>query len=285
MKTLLLALLATPLAAATPFQAETIPADANWYLHADLTALRDTTAGSFLVKFVRKKQAVALAEIENIFELDPLADLTGLTLFGTGKKDEGALILRGKMDRNRFETVIVHADNHETSNHGARTLHHWDDKGKRQHAGFHDNSTLVIGPQENLVKLALEVLAGKKPGLPAKLKLPAANPTVVAFANIAKIEMPDDQGSRIVRKANSLTITLDEKDERLQAAMTAETDSPQTSRQILQIMEGLIALGQLADDNIAALGIEQKGQASGKTITMSMSLSTTKALEILSQMP
>lgn len=284
MKTLILTLLTAPLAFANPFQPETIPATANWYLHGDLTMMRETNAGGLLVKLIRKDQAEALAEIENILEFDPLTDLTGLTAFGNGKKEEGALVLRGKFDRTRIEEVITYADNYKTTRYGTTTLHHWDDKGKTQHAAFHGNRTLVISQQENLLQLGLDVLAKEKPGLPADLKLPAEDPTLVAFANISKIDLPNDEGSRIVRRAKSLMVTMGEKEDRLQMAMIAETDSAQTSRRMLSVMEGVVALGQLTDENIEALEIRHEGQVTGTAMTMSMSLSTTKALEILSQL-
>lgn len=284
MKAFLLTLLAAPLAFAAPFDPASVPADANWYLHANLTTLRQTVTGSTLIKFIRKTQADTLAEIENIMEFDPLTDLTGITLFGPGQKDKGAVILRGNFSQARFEEVIVNADNHQTSTHGTTTVHHWDDKGKAQHAAFHDGKTIIISPQKDLVYLGLDVLAKKKPGLAAKLKLPANEPAVVAFANVNKIDMPNDEGSRIIRRAKSLMMTVGESNQRLEMTMTTETDDALTTQRIADIMEGLVALGQLAEEKVAALDIRHDMQVEGKTMTMSMDLSATKVLELLSQM-
>jgi len=282
-KTILLSLLAAPLALAAPFQPASIPAEANWYLHGDLTALRESTAGGILVKFIRKEQANALADIENIFEFDPLTDLTDLTLFGNGKKDQGAVMLSGNLKRAHLESVIAQADDYTSSTYGTATLHHWDDKGKTQHAAFHGDQTLIISPQKELVQLALDVLARKKPGLENTPEIPTKNPFIVAFANIKKIDMPDDKGSRIIRRANSLFMALGEKNERLAASMVTVTDSPETARHMTKIMDGLVSLGELADENINALDIRHRAQAKDATMTMTMSLSVTKALELLSK--
>lgn len=284
MKAFLLTFLAIPAALATPFDPTSIPADANWYLHGNLTALRETTMGGALMKIIRQTQADTLNEVEKILEFDPLTDLTGVTLFGSGKPDEGAAIIQGNISKARFETVIVHADNHQTSVHGETTVHSWDDKGKTQHAAFHDDKTIIISHQKENVHLELDVLAKKKPGLAADIKLPSQNPSLVAFANVQKVEMPDDEGSRIVRKAKTLMITLGETDKRLEAAMIAETDDAVTTQRMANIMEGLVSLGQLADENISALDIQHTSTVDGKTMTMTMDLSATKALEILSQM-
>ena len=68
MKAFLLTVLAVPAALATPFDPASIPADANWYLHGNLTALRETTMGGALMKVIRQNQADALNEVQNIFE-------------------------------------------------------------------------------------------------------------------------------------------------------------------------------------------------------------------------
>lgn len=285
MKALLLPLLvAAPFAVAGPFEPATIPADSNWYLHANLTNLRQTITGSSLINFIRESQAETLAEIENIMQFDPLADLTDITLFGSGQKDQDALVLRGDFSQARFEEVIVNADNHQTSTHGSTTVHQWDDKGKTQHAGFHDGKTVIISSRKDLVHLGLDVLAQKKPGLPATVELPAKDPAVVVFANVDKVDMPDDEGSRIIRQAKSLMMTVGENKQRLEMTMTVETDDPFTTERLARVMEGLIALGQLADEKVSALEIQTQTQIADKTMTMTMDLSAIKALELLSQM-
>lgn len=285
MKALLLPLLAAaPFAVAGPFEPATIPADSNWYLHANLTNLRQTITGSSLINFIRESQADTLAEIENIMQFDPLADLTDITLFGSGRKDQDALILRGDFSQARFEEVIVNADNHQTSTHGATTVHQWDDEGKTQHAGFHDGKTVIISSRKDLVHLGLDVLAKKKPGLAAEVELPAKDPAVVVFANLDKIEMPDDEGSRIIRQAKSLLMTVGENKQRLEMTMTAETNHPVTTERLARVMEGLVALGQLADEKVSDLEIRHQTRLADKTMTMTMDLSAIKALELLSQM-
>lgn len=284
MKAIFLTLLAVPSVFATPLDPSTIPAEANWFLHGDLNALRQTTTGDTLMKVIRETQGGALEEIQNIFEFNPLTDLTGVTLFGSGKANEGAAIIQGNLNKARFQEVIVHAENHQTSVHGSTTVHQWDDKGKTQHAAFHGEKTIIISPQKESVFLGLDVLTKDKAGLPDNMELPAKNPALVAFANISKIDMPDDEGSRIVRRAKSLMVTLGENQGRLEMAMVAETNDAITTQRMAKVMEGLISLGQLADENISALDINHTSKVTEKTMTMTMDLSATKALEILSEM-
>jgi len=281
---LLLSLLAAPLAIAGPFQPAAIPAEANWYLHGDLTGLRETTTGELVIKEIRKNEANSLDEIENLFGFDILTDLTDVTLFGNGKADQAAIMLTGNFDRSHLEGIIGEADSYQTSGHGSTTIHHWDDDGKTQHAAFHGDETVVISEQKDLVALAVDVLAKNKPSLKLTKPLPSTNPVVVAFANLTKIEMPIEEGSRIIRKAESFFVTLGEKDERLTTDLVVEASSDKVARQMMHVLQGAVSLGELAEEKIEDLDIRHSGKIEGKTMTMSMNLSVAKALVLLAEL-
>ena len=112
---LLPAFLAIPLASAAPFQPTHIPAEAQWFLHGDLTGLRKTVTGGILLKEIRSNENDMLTEVEELFGFDLLTDLTDVTLFGSGKEDEAAVVLSGKISRTHLEEIIVQADDYETS--------------------------------------------------------------------------------------------------------------------------------------------------------------------------
>jgi hypothetical protein len=285
MKTkMLISLLATPLAFAAPFEPKSIPAEASWFFHGDLTALREMESGKFLLEVIRAEQSAALTELESIFEFDPLTDLTDVVLFGNDREGEGAVILTGTLGRDHLEEVIAYADNYRTSTFGTTTVHHWDDEGTTQHAAFHGDRTVVITQQEKLLQLALEVLAGKKPGLATSPVPLSDHSAVVAYGNLRKIEMPDDEGSRIVRQAKTLGLSIGEKDQHLRIVLTADTQSPETAGRFAAVMEGLISLGELADERLASLGIQHESSTEGATMSMTMSLPVAKALEVLSEL-
>lgn len=281
---LLITLLALPPAIAAPFQPAQIPAEARWYLHGDLTGIRQTTTGSIIFKELRKKEADKIEEIQNLFGFDLLKELTDITLFGSGKADEAAIILSGKFDRSRLEKAISQADQYKNSKHGTATIHEWEDNGSTQHAAFHGDQTVVISPDKKLLTLGLDVLSGDKPGLDPGLTLPSKDPVIVAFARVKDIDMPIDDGSRIVRKADSVLLTIGEKNERLVADMVVEADTGKTAKRIMHILQGLVSLGELADEEIEDLDLDHQGRAEGKTMTMSMSLPAAKALALLKEL-
>ena len=55
-----------PLAMADPFQHKNIPAESQWHLHGDLTGLRKTNTGGFLLDQIRKGEADTIIDIETL---------------------------------------------------------------------------------------------------------------------------------------------------------------------------------------------------------------------------
>ena len=280
----LMTFIVAPLAMADPFQPKNIPAESQWYLHGDLPGLRETKTGGFLLDQIRKSEADTIIDIEALFGFDLLEDLTDITLFGTGKADEIAITLSGEFARAQLEEVIVQADGYNSTTYGTTKIHSWKDNDRTQHAGFHGNNTVIISQKKGLLKLALDVLVGKTPGLKADLTPPSEEPVVVAYANIQKIKIPLDEGSHIIRKADSILITLAEKQNRLVANMVIKTGSEKMAKRMMHALAGLVSLSELADKNIEGLDILHRGQTSGKIMTMTMSLPAANAFALISKL-
>ena len=107
---------------------------------------------------------------------------------------------------------------------------------------------------------------------------------MVAYANIQKIKIPLDEGSHIIRKADSILITLAEKQNRLVANMVIKTGSEKMAKRMMHALAGLVSLSELADKNIEGLDILHNGQTSGKIMTMTMSLPAANAFALISKL-
>ncbi|YCM43811.1 hypothetical protein V2O64_21110 [Verrucomicrobiaceae bacterium 227] len=281
--TLLLGFLLSPLLSAAPFKPQNIPATAQWYLHGDLESLRETESGTTVLNAIREDHGEKVAEVRKVLHFDLLSDLTDVTLFGDGEMNHAAIVLEGDVERLHLEKVILKADDYSASTHGEATIHQWQDKGKTQFAALHGDHTIIFSEQKNLVELALDVFNGTKAGLAEAPAVALGNPLILGVAHIHKIDLPKDEGSKIIRMAQTVEMAITEKSERLHARLIVDAQSEEIARHFKDALAGLIAIGSLADEDIAALGIEHEGSAQGKTMDMSMSISVSKALALLSQ--
>lgn len=282
-KTLLLGLVLSPLLPAAPFNTKNIPANAQWYLHGDLEGLRKTDSGTILMNALRKDQGKKVEEAQALLGFDLLTDLTDVTLFGDGKKDRAAMILRGEIDRAHLEEIIVNAEGYSTASHGKNVIHQWMDQGKIRFAAIHGERTIIFSEQKILVEETLDVLSGTKAGLAQSPAVAKGNPVILGVAHVHHIDLPADEGSKIIRMAKTVEMAITEENERLQARLVVQAGTAETATHFKDALGGLIALGSLADEKIAGLGIEHEGTTQGKTMDMSMSISVSKALALLSQ--
>ncbi|MDB4537844.1 hypothetical protein N9230_04435, partial [Akkermansiaceae bacterium] len=180
----LLTLLTAPLLSAGEFNPENIPSDAQWYLHADVEKLRETTTGKTIITALKKEHGQKLADAEIFLGFDLIRDLADVSLFGNGEKDNAAIIIQGEINRRHLEETIVDADQYQTDLYQGATIHRWHDKGKNQNAAFHGDTLVVVSEKLELVKLALDVFAKRKAHLDTSTTFPGG----AVMAGTANIE-------------------------------------------------------------------------------------------------
>ena len=286
MKTiLLLSLFTSPLLHAGQFDHTRVPANAEWYLHLDLEQLRDSQFGEVVIREINKNHDDKIAEIEGLFKLNPLEDLHDLTLFGNGKKDHSAVLIKGGMDREHLEKTIPHADDYRVKAHGDIIIHTWmDDSGtKRQNAAFHGPDLLIFSEKGDLVKLALDTLANKEPHL-AKDENTFEGQILHAHANIQKVALADDDGSRLLRKAKHATITLQEDGDRMAAQLLITPKKEQHARPLAKILDGLLSFAMMSDERLDEFDMRAELAAADGEIYMSATLPVDQALAILGEL-
>lgn len=283
-KTLLLSLLLAPLVGAAPLKPKTIPASAQWFIHGDMDAMRKTDSGIIILGAISKDHGEKIAEATEFLGFNPLTDLSDVTLFGDGKMDRAAIVFRGDLNCKHLEDIIVNADSYTQSAHGEATIHQWQDKGKTQHAAFHGEKTVIVSEQKKFVEVTLDVLDQKKPGMEKAPTAANGKPVIVGYANIQKIDLPQDEGSKMIRKARTVQVALTEKEERINARLVVTAKDEEVARHMKDALAGLIAIGSLADETIETLGIQHHGSTKGQTLDMTMSISVSKALALLSRL-
>ena len=287
MKTLfLLSCLAAPLLQAGQFDSARVPESAEWYLHLDLEEIRESKFGKVIISEVTKEHDEAIANIESIFNLNPLEDLHDVTLFGNGKPDHSAVLIKGKMDRGHLEKNITQADDYRVRAYRDVVVHTWmDDSGsKRQYAAFHLDDLLVFSDRMDLLKLTLDTLAKKKPSIAPDENV-FAGELVHAYANIQKIELNDDDGSRLLRKVEKVTITLQEEGDQLTTQLLLIPKEERNTLRLMKILDGLIAFGMMSDNDLDQLDLRtQLINDEAKKVTMLITLPVDQALDLLGKL-
>ncbi len=269
---------------AAPFKPSQVSDKANWFAHADLDALRDTKVGQTVMKAVEDKHGARLRAIKRMFSVNPFEDLSSVTLYGSGKHDEGVVLIHGDYDRAHLEDLIAAAKDHETSQHGASTIHSWTDekKNKPQHGAFYGEDLVVISDHKHLVRHALDVLSGDEPAMTGNAPFPAAPaPVMLGLVNLEGIDVRGKDAT-LVEKARSARGRIMEKGDHVVMELVIEATNEHDAEHFRKVLDGMLALGLLAHEELAAMEIDSSVAVDRDTfVTARVSVPSERILEFM----
>jgi hypothetical protein len=281
-------LLSAGFVSAGPIVPKDIDANAKWFGHVNCEAIRSLK----LVQDLKDKCPIhqqcqaKMEELAKKLGMNPMEDVLGATLYSDryGGQVGVVLIYVKKLDREKIVGLLneKHPD-HTTSEYGSRTLYSWMVKhhGKKIDltGTFASDTLVVIGAGAEQVKVALDVLDGKKPGLAADAPLIKDIPKTALFASRG-IDVPEDYRKTtkcpVLHNCKSASAIWSEKDGQITGSYEFVTVSEDAARNFKAIVEGLRAMGELRYSDIPAvekvmdgLKCSVKGTAFTATLTTS----------------
>jgi hypothetical protein len=264
-----------PLLRAEPLDRRQLPAATTWFIHVDVEAASASMLGrgarGFLLSLPEARKAIEKAR--EALGIDITSDIRGITLYGVSyAPDRGVLIVRGKVDRSRLETMLQKMAGYRTETVDGRSLYFWTERdqprrvnaepsSRTQAGAFSGDDGVVVANDAQAVVAALDVLDGKAASLPADSPLVVSSPsgTVICSAavGIAQAKTLPIQ-SPILRQCESGSLALGEHDGDAFFHARVLTQSTQTAAQIRASVEGLRAMVELqATENAVAARLLQ----------------------------
>ena len=273
---------------AGPIVPKDIGADAKWFGHVDCEALRSMK----LIQKLKDKcpiQQQCQAKMEKLAEklgMNPMEDILGATLYSTrydGQIGVGLVYVK-KLDRKKMASLLTekHPD-HKTSEYGSRTLHMWTiehhEKKMNLTGTFAADNLIVIGVDAEQVKLALDVLDGKKPCLTEDAPLLKDIAKNTLFASRA-IDVPETYSKTarcvVLQNCKAATVIWKEVDGQITGNYEFTTDSEEAAKNFKAIVDGFKAMVELNHGNIPAIkkimnGLQYNAKGDSFTATFTAS--------------
>ncbi len=251
-----------------------IPADARWVVYADLNGLRASTVGKELVAMGEKAQA----EANNVIGIDiqkAMATVGTITGYGANfshdpKSIDGMIVLQGTSDLRKIaESVLLQgtiaspdtvAESKELPfpAYTVRPKHAGNTPGDTIIVAFPPEPVVLVSKSAAQIQKARDALRGKiptvakTPDAPLKPLLRASSEGYVFAASIVPPDemFPDDQPqARVLKMANSGSLTLGEKAPNTFAHAQLIASSDEMADKITKILQGIIAAMSLTETN------------------------------------
>ena len=264
-------LLFASLSSAGPLKPEQVAGDAVWVAHLDVASLLKSGIGKFILEEAEKKQGFleGIAKIRETLGFDPLSDVRGLTLYGRKFGDKsGVVIIDATADQDKIVTLFEANPTHKTSAYGDYTLHEWTDPAKTEtdpdtgeqvvvkeaetkFGTFYDEKTILVGSSLDLLKGAVDVLAGEADSRAKTTAHPTLPKPVEGVIQTIGAEKIDFAAQDQADKPNPFGIITDLSVQvgEAQGAMflhaKALVGTAEKALKLRQVVQGFVALGQM----------------------------------------
>ncbi len=225
-----------------------IPQNTGWIIHLDVEKFSATQLSALLLSKRLGKFHKTRKSILEKFKLKMLKDIKSVTIFGPGQgKENASVCVSGDFNKQFLLSLLDLDETHKQLKYGKYTLHHWDGD---HYGSFATDNLIVFGDREENVKQVLDTLTGKAKNIGASkmmayLKEIPRNAFLKAVArNISSIA-GDHGGPAMLKKTGMAFFMAMEKGSDFSLKLKLNTDTPETAKNIEQILNGFIALGEL----------------------------------------
>jgi hypothetical protein len=291
-------------ASAGPLQKSRVAADAQWLAHVDITGLLNSTVIKFILENGQDMHVEmdGIEEMKEQFGLDPLKDFKDITIYGKGNPEKDgsfvALITTTSAVDSALDAFKTQEPDavHELEVGGYRIQ----SAGKEGEKMFFriqpgpegaDRLVVISKDPENLVR-GISVTEGKSPNLagsagPALLRSPQPGSLSFFAANGLDWLDDDEEGSKLLRDAESLVLEYGEKGDETFLESAIVTKNAEDSANLADMARGLLAMGKMAASNDPELAPFKdalnaaKITTEGGTISFKLRLPTQKLIDTL----
>jgi len=235
---------------------EQVPAQATWFAHLNVEKLLASQVGVKVLDEIKAdpKLTAQLDVIQNAVGVDLRKDIKGLSLFGPDtRKDHGVMVFGGLPNTDKLLTSIKANPTYEEQTAGELTLHKWTDKGHDNYGAILPGGVCVISGYAEAARVTAEVLHTGQGGLPSDSLLgslaKSGSGCILHAAVDGHAGLPGGQPqAAVLKKVVAADLKLNEHAAKMSAELTLMADTPESAGQIADVLRGLIAYGQLADD-------------------------------------
>lgn len=263
-----------------PLNKAWVPSDASWVVHVDIEAGVGSTVGSYLVANREAWGAKEWDEFRARTGIDPAADLKGLTIYGPTCDEAHAVAIidatsatDGLLERLRAKEKSF------TRVEGQRhTLDTWTEHGSPRYGYVRtigDRRLIMVSRDKERLEQAISLTDAEQEvsASPAVAKGPREG----SFLFVAALEVDEaaeKSKALMVRKVRDLRLDFGEAGGQLYGDMALTTGTDQDARDLLQMLEGGVAMGRMMAQSRPELA--PLAEAS-KSLTLSASDSSVRA--------
>jgi hypothetical protein len=296
-----------PLSLNAALDQKIVGAEAQWVVHLDLNAMRDTAIGKEIIAQAMSAQAKALQQKNLPVQIDIpklISSIGSLTAYGTNltqdpDRVDGTLIIQGTTElRAILESVVIQANIAEPEKVAQLSEMPFDaySLDKQVLIAFPKEPMILVSKSKAQLLTAHKVFRGEAPSLAKAKKSPITQlvhsqtgsfvlaSSVVPSAEFFPKDVPQ---ARILQMAKSASVELGEANQRTFAHVKLQAASDDMADKLMKILQGLTAMASFAetDDKHLREFLQSVSVTREKnTVTLHLAYASERLLRMLEQM-
>jgi hypothetical protein len=266
-----------------------VPENARWIVHLDMEKFVGTTLYGYLDK--DDTFQIKSRDLDRWFKMDIPKDVKGLTVFGLGPGDNDIVFaVSGKLDKAGIIAMVEADKDHQATPYGgAYTLY---SSGSDEFGAFINDGLLVFSEGREAIEKVLDTAGGKAKNF-AGTALSTSLKEVPSGAFLSGV-LPDLSGlgkelgqSKVLDQASGLFFLAQERAGSLHIRLQVTAASPESAKNMADVVQGFIALGRMGGDKgdiarIAGLIEGLKVQQDGKILRLDFERPSKEIADLIS---
>lgn len=236
--------LTAPALQSAPVQVSVVPENAKWFIHIDVQKLAKTELKKAWLDKSLSDFKKEIAEIERRGQIDFFKDIAHVTVIGMGK-DEAVVSFSGKWKKDHLVSLLKESESPREMRYGEYLIYNWGN----EFGVFVNNKLVLISGSESSIKNVLDTVSGKiknisaSPALAGQLKsLAPENFLTAVSVKLNEMINSNDFPSAVLKNSKGAFFSVAEVGDKLQVALSLETDSYETAQNLSDVFKGLKSL-------------------------------------------
>jgi hypothetical protein len=269
--------------------ASIVPEGTRWIAHLDMEKFVATELYGLLEK--DGKFQIKSRDVNRWLKMDVPKDVKSVTVFGFGPGDDQIVFaVAGKIDKAGIIALVEADKDHQETPYGAYTLY---SSGSDEYGAFINDNLLVFSEGRGVIEKVLDTAGGKAKTF-AGTPLSASLKEVPSGAFLSGV-LPDlgslgkEIGqSKVLEKASGLFFLAQEKKDTLLVRLQVTADTPESAKNMADVVQGLIAMGRLGGNDaevakISALLDGLQVKQDGKVLRIDFERPSKQIADLLNQ--
>ncbi|MEI6514558.1 MAG: hypothetical protein WCO77_01160 [bacterium] len=272
-----------------------VSSGAKWIIHLDMDQFSPSKTCRILNTSGHadaKNFQSLLNHYRTLLGVDPLKDLTGITVYGnemTGSR--GIALISGALNNRSITRQFSTYPQYRTKNSGKLTLHSWQDKstGRPLWAAFHTSRQLILASDEPSLMKADAALGGDSPtlsnGKPPVLPIPPTRKGsfFTAVTRGYAGASPSPVMAQVLKNTELATIQISEQAGIVDGLLILEAISADAAVFIHQTLKGVMFFSTLSEESSPFANLANMGTITqdGKNVTLKIHCPASDAAELL----